>query len=230
MRELTLKITTLSEVLVGSGEGWGATIDSDIVFDEYGLPCIPAKRIKGVLRESAIEVAEMFEKSKIDTNWQEKVEMVFGKRGEIDSSPVCFDNLYLEELEEHEKNRKWLQWAMMEEYPSLISRDMILKTFTNIRQQTAINKDGIADDNSLRTIRVLKRNILFSGAIQVEDGFELDPLCLAVSNLRYIGTNRNRGFGHIHCELCDNKQDLISPCLDRLETKGGQRCIRLDTR
>jgi len=227
MRKLTLKIKTRSEVLVGSGEGWGATIDSDIVFDEYGLPYLPAKRIKGVLRESAVEVAEMF--SGIDPCLEKKVESLFSidKRGERDFSPVCFDNLY---LEEHEKNRKWLQWAMMEGYPSLISKDMILKTFTNIRQQTAIDKDGIADDNSLRTIRVLKRDISFSGAVQVEDGFELDPLCLAASNLRYIGTSRNRGFGHIHCELSDKGQELTSSCLNRLEKQGGQRCLKSNTR
>lgn len=218
MRNLTLKIKTCSEVLVGSGEGWGATIDSNTVFDEYGLPYIPAKRIKGVLRESALEVAEMFEKSKIDTNcnWQKKVEMLFGKRGERDSSPVCFSNLY---LEEYEKNKEWLRWAMLEGYPSLISRDMVLRTFTNIRQQTAIDEDGIAKENALRTIRVLKRGILFSGAVQIEDGVGFEPLCLAVCNLRYIGTNRNRGFGHIYCELSENGQELTAGCINKLEGK-----------
>ncbi|MEK7274874.1 MAG: RAMP superfamily CRISPR-associated protein [Candidatus Desantisbacteria bacterium] len=213
MRKLTLKIETCSEVLVGSGQGWGATIDSDIVFDEYGLPYIPAKRIKGVLRESAIEVAEMFEKSGINHDFEKKVERLFGKRGERDSSPVCFDNLY---LEDYDANKKWLQWSM-EKYSSLISRDMILNTFTNIRQQTAIDDKGIAKENSLRTIRVLKRDISFSGSVQVEG--DIAPLCLAACNLRYIGTNRNRGFGHIHCELYEDGQEIASACLKRLEAK-----------
>ncbi len=215
MRELTLKIKTCSEVLVGSGQGWGATIDSDIVFDEYGLPCIPAKRIKGVLRESAVEVSEMFEKSGIDPDFEKKVESLFGKRGEKDSSPVYFNNLY---LEEYAANKKWLQWGM-QEYSSLISRDMILNTFTNIRQQTAIDNDGIAEKNSLRTIRVIKRNIMFLGTIQIEEGIVVDPLCLAASNLRYIGTNRNRGFGHIRCELSENGQEIARNCLNELEAK-----------
>lgn len=217
MRELTLKITTISEVLAGSGEGWGATIDSDIVFDEYGLPYIPAKRVKGVLRESAIEVAEMFEASCIDHGLKKKVEGLFGKRGEKDSSPVCFDNLY---LEDYEANKKWLQWAI-EKYSSFISRDMILKVFANIRQQTAIDEKEIAKDNSLRTIRVLKRGISFLisflGSVQVEG--DITPLCLAARNLRYIGTKRNRGFGHIHCELYENGQELTKRCLRKLEGK-----------
>jgi CRISPR/Cas system CMR subunit Cmr4 (Cas7 group RAMP superfamily) len=60
MKTYTLKLTLLSPCLIGSGEGFGAVIDSDIVFDEFGIPYIPAKRIKGCLRDSAIEVCEMF--------------------------------------------------------------------------------------------------------------------------------------------------------------------------
>lgn len=214
MRELTFKITTISEVLTGSGEGWGATIDTDIVFDEYGLPYIPAKRIKGCLRESAMEMAEMFKVS--DSCFERKVEILFGKRGDQDPAPICFNNLY---LENYEANKAWLQWAM-EKYPSFISRDMVLNTFNNIRQQTAIDDKGIADDKSLRTIRVLKRNIAFSGSVQILDNkVEIDLFCLAVCNLRYIGTKRNRGFGHICCELYDNQKELTTECLNRLEKK-----------
>lgn len=216
MRKLTLNITTVSEVLVGSGEGWGATIDSDIVFDEYGLPYIPAKRVKGVLRESALEVAEMFKESSIDNDWEKELEKVFGKRGEREPSPVYFNNLY---IEEYENNKEWLRWAMLEGYPSLISRDMVLKTFTNIRHQTAIDEEGRAKEHALRTIRVLKRDILFSGVVQIEDGIGLAPLCLAVCNLRYIGTGRNRGFGHIRCELFDNSQELTANCINELINK-----------
>ncbi|MBU1754636.1 CRISPR-associated protein [bacterium] len=215
MRELTLKIITCSEVSVGSGEGWGATIDSDIVFDEYGLPYIPARRIKGVLRESGIEVAEMFALSNIDHYFTKKVEILFGERGERDSSPICFGNLY---IEDYIVNKSWIQWSI-EEYPSLISRDMVLKTFTNIRQQTAIDKDGVAKENSLRTIRVLRRDISFSGVVQVEDGFDIAPLCLAVRNLRYMGTSRNRGFGHVCCELCDQSGDRLTDSYLNKEVK-----------
>lgn len=216
MRELKLKITTLSEVLVGSGEGWGAIIDSDILFDEYGLPYIPAKRLKGVLRESALEVAEMFEKSGIDNSFGAKNEELFGKTGEKDTSMVCFGNLY---LENYEDNKRWLQWSM-EEYSSLISRDMVLRTFTNIRQQTAIDDKGIAKEKSLRTMRVLKRGISFSGIVQIEaDEADIIPLCLAVCNLRYIGTSRNRGFGHICGKIFDNEQELTEIYLKELAGK-----------
>ena len=65
MEEYTLKVKLVSPALTASGEGFGAIIDTDIVFDETGLPYIPAKRIKGCLLDSASEVEEMFSKSEI---------------------------------------------------------------------------------------------------------------------------------------------------------------------
>ena len=92
MSELDLNIELLSDTLVGSGEGWGVTIDSDIVFDKYGLPYIPAKRIKGCLRESALEVLEMFEQAKIDFASEEEFDTLFGKVGQAESGVLSFSN------------------------------------------------------------------------------------------------------------------------------------------
>jgi len=215
MTSLTLRIITLSETLVGTGEGWGSTIDSDVVFDIYGLPFIPSKRIKGCLRESALEVAEMFGKGGITPDWQDKVDLLFGRPGNRISAPLRFGNLY---LKDYEKEREWFEWAI-QEYPSLISRDMVLSAFTNIRQQTTIDKTGVAKRNSLRTARVLKRGLTFSGVIEADDAtVDGDALLLGALNLRYIGTKRNRGFGHIKCEILDSTgKDLGNAILGKFE-------------
>lgn len=47
MAVFTFNLELLSDTLIGSGEGWGATIDTDVVFDDFGLPYIPARRVKG---------------------------------------------------------------------------------------------------------------------------------------------------------------------------------------
>ena len=54
----TLTIKLLSPTMLMSGQG-DVNTDSTIVHDRYGIPFIPAKRVRGVLYESAIEVAEM---------------------------------------------------------------------------------------------------------------------------------------------------------------------------
>ncbi|MGB9929007.1 MAG: RAMP superfamily CRISPR-associated protein [Methanosarcina sp.] len=227
MAVFTFNLELLSDTLIGSGEGWGATIDTDVVFDNFGLPYIPARRVKGCLRESALEVVEMFEQSGIDFASRDDLDTLFGKTGQSDSRALSFSNCY---LDEYSLNKQWIEW-LIAEYPDIFSKDAVLDTFTSIRQQTAINKNedpgssarkGIAEKASLRTSRVLDKGIKFSGSI--ESSFELenrlfDFLFFATRNLRYIGTNRNRGFGSIRCALTDESRYPCSESLKNLELK-----------
>ncbi len=48
-----VQIQLLSDTLIGATEVYGAIIDKDSVFDEVGLPIIPGKRVKGILRAEA---------------------------------------------------------------------------------------------------------------------------------------------------------------------------------
>lgn len=210
MTEFTLKIQLISDALIGKGEGWGATIDSDIIFDDFGLPYIPAKRVKGSLRESALEVSEMFELSEMDKKMYGVIKELFGESGSINSGPLEISNLY---LEDYSKNRQWLDWLKLKyKNENLFSKEQILKTFTSIRQHTAIEKDGIAKDKSLRTFRVLRKDNIFSGNLSFlreVDSSSMQLLAFSVRNLRYLGTNRNRGLGHIQCKLQDTESKDI---------------------
>src|SRR3990170_6938802 len=134
MTELTLMIELKSDALIGTGEGWGATIDSDIVFDDEGLPYIPAKRIKGCLRESALEVAEMFEQSKMTDKMSDSISVLFGDAGNIRSAQLEFSNCY---LKDYILSKKWLKWAN-DAQKNVLSKEIIVSTFTSIRQHTAI--------------------------------------------------------------------------------------------
>ncbi|WP_269849656.1 RAMP superfamily CRISPR-associated protein [Methanosarcina horonobensis] len=107
MSSFNLNIGLLSDTLIGSGEGWGATIDSDIVFDKYGLPYIPAKRIKGCLRESAVEVLEIFEKASIGFVSQKEIDSLFGEIGQTESGELSFSNAY---IEDYALNKQWVEW------------------------------------------------------------------------------------------------------------------------
>lgn len=217
MSELDLNIELLSDTLVGSGEGWGVTIDSDIVFDKYGLPYIPAKRIKGCLRESALEVLEMFEQAKIDFASEEEFDTLFGKVGQAESGVLSFSNAY---IENYDSNKQWVKW-LEDKHKSIFSKDSVLNTFTSIRRQTAIEKSGVKKNNSLRTSRVLNRGLKFFARIEKPDEIEsrkLDFLFFAARNLRHIGTNRNRGFGLISCSLSNIQGLDYGKCLVNLQT------------
>ena len=53
--KLTIKL--LSDLCTYSGDTYNSVVDTDVVYDENGIPYIPAKRIKGCIREAAEEMA-----------------------------------------------------------------------------------------------------------------------------------------------------------------------------
>jgi len=216
MKHYTLRITLLSDTLIGSGEGHGATVDSDVVFDELGIPYIPAKRVKGCLRDSLTGIFEMFTMAGINAAFDmtihngefQAVRDLFGSKGMQDPAPVYFSDLTIPGYKE---NRMWLD-HIMRRYPGTVSAEAVLNTFTDIRYQTSINEQGVAKDHSLRSSRVIRKNEVFEGDIGIEsesiDGEML--IALASENLRSIGTKRTRGFGDVLCELYNGPEKITA--------------------
>ncbi len=203
MKNYTLQLELLSPTLVGSGVGSGATIDSDIVVDDIGIPFIPAKRVKGCLLDAAREIEGIFSVAGIEKS-DLQIEPAFGKPGNDTSAPIYFSNLY---IKDYELNKTWLNYFLKSEahkdLKDLVTYEQILKTFTEIRQQTKINNNGVAFDHSLRTIRVLQKGLTFYGDVQIKTDEEqiINTLLLACLNFRRFGTKRNRGFGEVRCSL-----------------------------
>jgi len=99
----------------------------------------------------------------------------------------------------------------MNEYQDIITRESIINQYTELRQQTAIDEGtGTAQEHSLRTIRVAKRGISFTGTIDIEEANDdlIALLYFACKNLRRIGTKRNRGFGSIECKLYEDSKEI----------------------
>ena len=213
MIKYRLEIELLSPTLAGSGVGFGAAIDTDVVFDQMGIPFIPAKRIKGCLRDSAQEIQDMLSMAVIIENPIDIVK-TFGSPGKEQPASVYFSNLT---IPDYNRNRDWLRYFVQnDDYRTFVTPERIRETFTEIFQQTSINEDGIALEHSLRTIRVLKKGLKFSGSIAIEQEDEqiINTLKLACLNFQRLGTKRNRGFGRIRCNLRDNDGKLFKP--DRL--------------
>lgn len=213
MKTLTLEVRLKTPCLIGSGTGYGPLIDSDIVFDDCGIPYIPAKRIKGCLRDSATEVLEYFSLAQVNlldlSRMGDNFTLVlktFGGPGERSPAGVYFNNLM---INEYEQTQAWLRYLLSNN--KLLSREDVINFFTEIRQQTAIDENkGVAKEHSLRTIRAAKNNLTFKGEIDIEED---DPaisklLYFAAKNLRHIGTRRTRGFGLVECRLLDGEKEL----------------------
>lgn len=214
MKKYQIKLKLLSSSLIGSGEGFGAVIDADIVFDKFGIPCVPSKRIKGCLRDSALEVCEILKASGINylpleedqsENRFKIITELFGRPGLDEPAPLYISNLTVEGYEEL---TPWIGY-FMENHPEIVTPEALRRTYTEIRQQTSI-EDGVAKEHSLRTIRVAKKGIVFEGDVELEEEREefVKLLYLACLNLRRFGTKRNRGLGEISCKFLENGNEI----------------------
>ena len=218
----TLKILIQSPVLPGSGEGWAGLVDNDIIFDDWGIPYIPARRIRGVLRDCAVDIVHNFPHAYPDQPVKlSDVELLFGKPGLKRSSPLLINNAY---IESYRSLKKWLSWTKSKE-DKLFSPNRVLQSFTVERAQTAI-EDGIAKEHSLRNSRMLKRKLKFECLITLEENKDLESmqnlLALSAIAMRAMGNKRNRGFGQIESELWSDAGGHVSRALfDQLDPKGG---------
>ena len=216
---MQLNIELLSDTAPGSGEGAGSNIDRDIMFDSFGLPYIPARRLKGCLREAALEVSEalsmshkdlevFFESGRKDDK-DSIINKLFGVPGAAVSGWLELDDA---QLENASILKSWLEWA---KDPSRLDtqkffrQEAILDCFTGTRAQTAISRtQGSAKDNSLRVSRVIKRKERFVAKVIINCPVEKQnetrrALALACTALHHIGLSRNRGLGEVSVILSD---------------------------
>ena len=206
-----LKITLRSDLICGSGIGWGNVVDTDVVYDDLGFPYIPARRMRGLFKEALWEL-EQFGLEEI------KSTKLFGDE---ENEGHSF-NLYNAQLE----NIKELREEVLQ--LKLNSID-VLSYYTTIRYQTSIDNNGIAKDKSLRSVRAIKKGNVFYADLECEER-DLEVLKKCCKMIKHMGTNRTRGFGEISVtimdekkfkyfeidKLEDNKEYLVKLCLRNL--------------
>ena len=162
----------------GSGLAAGADVDALVVKDGNGLPYVPGRTVKGLLRE-ATEELKAYESDKYKT----LIDKIFGKEivmkeNSMRTGEAFFGNATFEKAAA-EKIRK----GGLASY--------LYQTFSS----TAIDeKTGIAEDHSLRRIETVIPCTLVGEIRNVpEDGVEL--LRKAMQMVKRMGTGRNRGYG-----------------------------------
>lgn len=213
MATYRLKIELLSDLCVSDGGIYNSALDIDICQDAYGFPYIPAKRIKGCLRESALELAD----------WGENVDIgkLFGDKGKREKAGIL--RISDAVLTDSGENR-----AEIDASNSVIyHKQNILNQYSYVRTQTSIdNETGVAKSTSLRTMRVAKKGLVFEAKLRVADANEIanrhgdvdaqandtmtskewkSVLDLICANLTHMGNSRTRGLGEVRVTLSDGE-------------------------
>lgn len=212
-----IQITLLSDACIGSGEIYNCLVDADVCYDNYGLPYIPAKRIKGCLREAGQELRDWGEQIPVDK--------IFGAPDyssaavRISNANLCAVSSNEETQYDYEDYRNDLVQSKNEKY---VNAENVLEQFTYIRTQTAIDsKTGTAKRNSLRNIRVLRKGLVFRAKIDFsikkgEQKFTEKELIKYVEKcckaMKTMGLNRTRGMGEVRVEIKTDTKEVKQLC------------------
>ncbi len=207
-----LEIKLCSDLCSGSGFSYAGVIDQDVTYDEYGFPYIPAKRIKGCMREAAQLVCKSSD-----------IDKIFGVRETGESGCIEIGNAVLKKEDQMlDELKKARETDDLKEY---VKAEDVLSFYTSVRAQTKIDKkSGTAAENTLRFTRVVnqydpftkgKENLCFYAPITwesendwVEREAQLKNIAKATRN---IGMNRNRGLGSVRCKIIDIEESDSVP-------------------
>jgi CRISPR-associated protein Csx10 len=194
MKDYKLTIRTITETMLGSGESLPGLIDNDIRYDEYGIPFMNAKTLKGHIRE--------------------QMELIREAAGEEFAS-VDLAGLLGSSDEEGDKKQGKLHFSIVRPSDAVCraiekavqkgttTPEEILDALTVTNTYTRIGKNGIVEHGSLRTARMFKKGLVLVSVISADDltGPEYELLNETVMALQHIGTMKSKGKGLVECSL-----------------------------
>lgn len=198
-----IKIHLKTETLFGNGEVIPGFLDADVQTDVLGMPFLKAKTLKGLLREQA---------GLIEFNRKENSAMVtrlFGdehNNGILRISDAVFSpgvqTAIKAAIGDGKMTVKELKRSITMEY-----------SYTRI-------ENGVAADHSLRTIRMMKKDLIFYSAVSFTDEIDekdLAWLTVSVALLKHIGTLKSKGKGVVTCSLLQDDWKVdVGHCIDFL--------------
>lgn len=201
--ELLLRLTLKSDATFGRGEGLAGLVDVEVEHDRYGLPFLRGRTLKGLLVEECADLLWALEQQNSVRlpEFERAAQFLFGRAGSTlddDAQMRVGAALLPDEL------RRAV--AADVDAKRLTAADA-LAALTTIRRQTAVDEETHApEEGSLRALRVILRETIFTARLR----FEQDPneaaralLVACVKSLRRAGLGRNRGRGRLQAELTD---------------------------
>lgn len=178
MSTIKYEIEFFSNWHCGSGLAAGADVDALVIKDNNGLPYVPGRTLKGLLRDAATNLS--IEKDIVSN--------IFGVSGDEEghkTGSAFFGNATLPSAE----------------YQYIVEQELaphLYQTFASTR----IAENGIAKDNTLRKIETVVPCKLEGEILNVPDGAEQtieDAMCF----IKRMGTGRNRSYGRCKISISE---------------------------
>lgn len=205
MTLLKLKFILKSDATFGRGDGVAGFVDSEVQHDEYGLPFLGGRALKGLLEEECANILFALKAQNKDELFFDAARHLFGCSGSSDSDKAI---LHIGDARLPHDLQKTIA------YKKDLNREQVLNSLTAIRHQTAIDEEtGASKEKSLRAIRVILRETPFEADIsfiQNPSGMDLPLLAACIKAFKKAGTGRNRGRGELTASLYDEKGNDIT--------------------
>ena len=212
---MKLRLTLLSDATFGRGDGVAGLVDAEVEHDEYGMPYLRGRTLKGLLAEEAANILfslRQFATADHIERWEKAVQYLFGSPGstlETNAALHVGDARLPEDLR---------QAVAADIDAQQYTAPDVLESLTTIRRQTAMDESGVPEKGTLRAMRVILRDTTFEANLhflQLPDDDALAFLAACVKALRRVGTGRNRGRGQVQVALVDDGRDVTTTHWDR---------------
>lgn len=188
MATIKYTITFHTDWHCGSGLAAGADLDALVVKDDNGMPFVPGKTVKGLIREATFDYLNLSQKFNNETFIE-----AFGETPNKGEGP-----------EKMEKGKMFFGNATIDAdtYEQLVNAKAQRFLFRK-KTSTSIDDDGTAKEHSLRSMQTTVAMELCGEIIDVPEGEIKDAIETAMGFIKCMGQGRNRGLGR--CTFCVTK-------------------------
>jgi len=190
MTDVKYIITFFSEWHTGSGLTSGSDLDALVLKDKDGLPFIPGKTLKGLLKAAASDINEI---KGVDSAKDKFLTEVFG----------FFDGEEKMRSEVHTKRKAYFTDAgLTEGLKSEIfknEKQLMPFLFRNMAS-TAIDDNGVAKERSLRKMETCIPLCLEAKILFLDDAY-IERMEECMRWIKRMGLSRHRGFGRCKFEI-----------------------------
>jgi CRISPR/Cas system CSM-associated protein Csm3 (group 7 of RAMP superfamily) len=198
----TIKYTIIffSEWHAGSGLTSGSDLDALVIKDKKGLPYIPGRTLKGLLREAAEELVKL---NHCDETFMKTVFGIPSSKSE--------DKTEVNDPEQHGVTKKGECFFSNAKLSNELCKASVEKElapfYYRAISSTSINgKSGVAEKHSLRRMQTTIPCVLKAEIMNIDDKYK-DQIEACFKWIKRLGQNRNRGLGRCRFEIINGKED-----------------------
>ena len=190
MKTLFYKVTFLTWWHCGSGQAAGPDVDELTIKDGDGLPFVPGRTMKGLLRDACQQMGD-YGMGGMDAD---RINTVFGYYDENDTGYPAKGDAFFSDLVLPVADRR-----------KITADQTLCNAMYSSIAATAIGEDGIAKDHSLRKIQVAVPCELYGMIAHVSEK-DIDMLENAMKYIKRMGLGRNHGLGRCKVKLIETKE------------------------